>query len=127
MQNERLAPATTKDKVSGFDYRKAVGLLNYLSSCTWPDVSFITSALSQFLEKPTAEHVAAFKRALRYLKGTKQEVLVLGGKGLDDTIVGLCDLYWARNFDGRSYVLRLNFMENKKATNSGLVNDRSRP
>ncbi|MBW0539507.1 hypothetical protein O181_079222 [Austropuccinia psidii MF-1] len=103
IQNERLTPATAKDKISRFDYGKAVGLLNYLSTCTRPDVSFVTSALSQFLEKPTAEHVLEFKRVLRYLQGTKQEVLILGGKKLDDAIVGFCDLDFGSNFDGRSF------------------------
>ncbi|MBW0568162.1 hypothetical protein O181_107877 [Austropuccinia psidii MF-1] len=103
IQNERLTPAIAEDEVSGFDYRKAVGLLNYLSTCTQPDVSFITSALSQFLEKPTAKHVLAFKRVLRYLQGTNKEALILGGKGSDDEIVGFCDSDWGSNFDGRSF------------------------
>ncbi|MBW0461438.1 hypothetical protein O181_001153 [Austropuccinia psidii MF-1] len=71
--------------------------------CKTENVSFIASSLSQFLEKPTAEHVASFKRVLQYFQGTKQEVLVLGGKGLDGAIMDICDLDWGSNFNGKSF------------------------
>ncbi|MBW0491237.1 hypothetical protein O181_030952 [Austropuccinia psidii MF-1] len=64
IQNERPNPTTVKEEINGFDYRKAVGLLDYFSTCTRPDIAFVTSLLSQFLETPLAENVAAFKRVL---------------------------------------------------------------
>ncbi|MBW0462244.1 hypothetical protein O181_001959 [Austropuccinia psidii MF-1] len=51
--NSRLIPMKENEKSPEFDYRQAIGLLNYLVSCTRPDLAFVTAALSQFLEKPT--------------------------------------------------------------------------
>lgn len=81
--NTHLIPATDSElsdfKASGEDYRRAVGLLNYLVQCTRPDLALVASQLSQFLDKPGTQHWAAFKRVLRYLKYTSTLGLVLGG------------------------------------------------
>ena len=58
-----------------YDVRKhlqsLVGSLNWLSQGTRPDISTITSLLSQHQANPSPGHVAAAKFAVRYLKGTK--------------------------------------------------------
>lgn len=82
--NTHLIPATDA-KIAEFsatneDYRRAVGLLNYLVQCTRPDLALVCSQLSQFLDKPGTQHWAAFKRVLRYLRYTSTLGLVLGGK-----------------------------------------------
>lgn len=81
--NTHLIPATEAEKVefaaSGENYRRAVGLLNYLVLCTRPDLALVASQLAQFLDCPGTLHWAAFKRVLRYLKHTKGLGLVLGG------------------------------------------------
>lgn len=82
--NTRLIPATDAEvdefKASKEDYRRAVGLLNYLVQCTCPDLALVSSQLSQFLNRPGTQHWAAFKRVLRYLRFTTSLGLVLGGK-----------------------------------------------
>lgn len=40
----------------GISWRRAVGLLNYLSTATWGDLTIVVSQLSQNLEKPGLEH-----------------------------------------------------------------------
>lgn len=82
--NSHLIPATDAElsefKESKEDYRRAVGLLNYLVQCTRPDLAIVSSQLSQFLDRPGSLHWAAFKRVLRYLRFTTSLGLVLGGK-----------------------------------------------
>ena len=50
-------------------YQRLVGKLIYLSH-TRPDISFAVSAVSQFMNNPTEEHMQAVYRILRYLKLT---------------------------------------------------------
>lgn len=82
--NSHRIPATDEElsefQASGENYRRAVGLLNYLVQCTRPDLAVVSSQLSQVLDKPGSQHWSAFKRVLRYLKGTAHLGLMLGGK-----------------------------------------------
>lgn len=85
--NSHLVPATDAE-IDEFnstkeEYQRAVGLLNYLVQCTRPDLAFVSSQLSQFLDRPGMPHWAAFKRVLRYLKYTSTIGLVLGGKPVE--------------------------------------------
>lgn len=81
--NSHLTPATPEDiaafESTGENYRRVVGLLNYLVVCTQPDLALVASQLAQFLEHPGIERWAAFKRVLRYLRHTSHIGLVLGG------------------------------------------------
>ena len=81
--NTHLVPATEAEKEdfskSGENYRRAVGLLNYLVLCTRPDLAFVASQLAQYLDCPGTIHWLAFKRVLRYLKNTVNVGLTLGG------------------------------------------------
>ncbi|MBW0500336.1 hypothetical protein O181_040051 [Austropuccinia psidii MF-1] len=86
-----------------FSYQKAVGLLNYLTSCSRPDLAYATSILSQFLDKPLDCHVSAFRRILRYLQGTKNYELTLGGTVKNSEIIGFSDSDWGSNYDGCSF------------------------
>jgi hypothetical protein len=63
---------------SGFNFRRGVGLLNYLVQCTRPDLAFTCSYLSQYLNKPSKTHQNHFLHVLRYLQHTKTFGLTLG-------------------------------------------------
>lgn len=58
--NTHLVPASDEEHAefiaSGENYRRAVGLLNYLVLFTRPDLALVASQLSQFLEKPGPAH-----------------------------------------------------------------------
>lgn len=50
-------------------YKQIVGSLMYLSA-TRPDMMYVISLLSRFMEAPTIFHFQAAERVLHYLKGT---------------------------------------------------------
>ena len=56
---------------------------------TRPDISFAVSTLSQYLDAPHTTHVQAAIGVFRYLSGTKDLKLVLGGSTTN--IVGYSD------------------------------------
>lgn len=51
-------------------YQEMIGELLYLSNRTRPDITFATSYLSQFNNRPEKHHYVMTKRILRYLSGT---------------------------------------------------------
>ena len=70
-------------------YKQMVGSLMYLTA-TRPDLMFIVSLISRYMERPTKSHLLAAKRALRYIKG----MVSLGmfyKKGGSEELVGYTD------------------------------------
>lgn len=61
----------------------------------------MASQLSQFLDRPGTQHWAAFKRVLRYLKGTQTLGLVLGGPSINLSVYSDSD-YAGCSYTGRS-------------------------
>lgn len=93
-------PSDALDVASHHEYRKLIGSLLYLSTCTRPDLSFAVNALSRFQQTPSYDHLLLAKRILRYLKGT----LYLGityGRGGNDSAIQLQN-YSDANFAGDS-------------------------
>ena len=93
-----FAEISDKDRVN-FPYRQAIGNLVYLATATRPDISWIISKLSQYLENPGAEHIAALKRVFRYIKGTKS--FCLSYKPTSGYLQGYCDSDWAGDVKDR--------------------------
>ncbi len=60
-------------------YRELLGSLMYVAVGSRPEISYPVSALSQFVEEPRSTHLKAGFRVLRYLKGTRDQWLVIGG------------------------------------------------
>ena len=46
------------------------GGLQWLQTCTRPDISFSTNILARYASNPSPEHLAYADRVLRYLAGT---------------------------------------------------------
>jgi hypothetical protein len=64
-------------------YREAIGSLMYAAVTTRPDIAFVVSTLSQFLNNPGDLHWEATKRVFLYLAGTKDYELTSGGERHD--------------------------------------------
>ncbi|MBW0463409.1 hypothetical protein O181_003124 [Austropuccinia psidii MF-1] len=100
--SSRLIPTSTT--AASINYQRAVGLLNYLVSCTRPDIAYAVSCLAQFLNNPSKEHEIAFKHVLRCVflygligwKTSKQEVVALSSTEAEyRSISGCCqDVCW---------------------------------
>ncbi|MBW0536835.1 hypothetical protein O181_076550 [Austropuccinia psidii MF-1] len=68
----RLLPrADTNAPAASINYQRAIGLLNYLVTCTRPDLAYSASCLAQFLNNPSSENETSFKHVLPYLSGTQ--------------------------------------------------------
>ena len=72
------APRTIKerDEMLNVPYKQILGCIRYLVSCTRPDLCFTAGILSRFMQDPGPKHWQALKRLLRYLKRTKDMVLI---------------------------------------------------
>lgn len=107
-------PSTAEDiqAMRRIPYQNAVGALNHAAVMTRPDIAFAVHKVAQFNANPGMVHWTAVKRIIRYLKGTRDHVLTLGGK-LDPslTITAYSDSDHAASPDhGRSvsgYVMML--------------------
>lgn len=60
-------------------YRSAVGALMYIATCARPDIATSASILGRSFEAPRESDWTAAKRVVRYLKGTADWRLRLGG------------------------------------------------
>ena len=91
-------------------YRELVGSLNYLAVATRPDISFAVGHLASFFDCYREEHWSAAIRVLRYIKGTRDLSLILGGsplpslQGYSDSDYGNCT-YTSRSVSGYCYSL----------------------
>ncbi|MBW0564607.1 hypothetical protein O181_104322 [Austropuccinia psidii MF-1] len=99
---EPVSSSLASEEIS-INYRRAVGLLNYLVTCTRPDLAFSASRPSQFLNNPGREHELAFMHVLRYLRGTSTWGITLGRVGDNSVISAFCDSDLGSNYDSRSF------------------------
>ena len=71
-------------------FRQIVGSLIYLT-ITRPDLSYPVGVISQFMARPTEEHLQCAQRVLRYVSGTKDRGLVYR-TGTATQLVGYTDV-----------------------------------
>jgi hypothetical protein len=87
--SHQQSPTTPEERtayeeyVNGFKYIEGIGAVLYATQ-TRPDIQHAVGVLAKFGACPGKPHLKAFKRVLRYLKGTVRFGLRLGGK--DDGI-----------------------------------------
>jgi hypothetical protein len=97
------------DDMKNVPYREAIGSLMYAAIGTRPDITFAVTALSQYLQNPGRPHWEQAKRAIRYLKGSRDWKLVYGSTG---GVEGFSDANWGNDVDDRhsicGYVYTLN-------------------
>jgi hypothetical protein len=75
------SPCTDADHelMSRIPYRSLIGSLMYLAISTRPDIAYAVQQLCKFLDSYRHAHWEAAKCIVRYLKGTRDIQLVLGG------------------------------------------------
>ena len=88
-----------QDYMSKVPYSSVVGSLMYAMVCTRPDIAYVVSMVSRFLNQPQKEHWKAVKRIFRYLKGTTDLGLSYGSHS-NCCLTGYSDaillLIWSR-------------------------------
>ncbi|XP_052478408.1 secreted RxLR effector protein 161-like [Gossypium raimondii] len=78
-------------------FRSLVGKLMYLTS-TRPDIVYVVSLVSRFIEKPYSNHWEVAKRILRYVKGTIEYGIFYKANTLVD-LIGYTDSDLAGSID----------------------------
>jgi len=82
-------------------YRQAIGSLQYLVTCTRPDIAYPVSLLAKYSGAPTVAHWNAVKRVFRYLKGTSAFGISYTSSDKYVPLKGYADASWASNIDNR--------------------------
>jgi hypothetical protein len=108
-------PSTKEDiaEMDSIPFRQAIGSLTYLTTCTRPDIAAALGSVSKFVSNPGMAHWSAVKRIMRYIKGTSNYGLKLGGTSEETMILdGYADSDWAGDQDDRrsrtGYIFQLN-------------------
>lgn len=86
-------------KVDKTYFKQIVGSLMYLTA-TRPDMMYVVSLISRYMENPTELHLQVAKRVLRYLKGTT-EFGIFYKNGGDDELVAYTDSDYAGDLEDR--------------------------
>ena len=90
-------------KVDKTYYKQIMGSLIYLAA-TRPNMMFVVSLISRYMENPTKLHLQAAKRVLRYLKGITG-FGIFYKKGGDDELVTCSDSGYAGDLEDRKSTL----------------------
>ena len=104
-------------KVDKTHYKQVLGSLMYLTS-TRPNMMFVVSLISHYIENPIEMHLQVVKQALRYLKGTT-DYGIFYKKGGDEKLIAYTDSDYAGDLDDRkkhfwicvSYIFKSNVMD----------------
>ncbi|XP_021992050.1 secreted RxLR effector protein 161-like [Helianthus annuus] len=89
----RLTKEDPEESVDQNMYRSLVGCLMYLTN-TRPDILFVVSRISRFMERPKKSHWESGKRILRYVKGTLNHGIIYS-KGSRGKLTGYSDSDYA--------------------------------
>jgi hypothetical protein len=81
-------------------FRRCLGSVMYVMTCTRPDLCYAISKLSRYMSKPNEQHWIAMKRVLRYLQQTAHVSLLLDSDSTL-TVTGYCDADWGTDTDDR--------------------------
>ena len=85
--------------MDGISYASAMGSLMYAMLCTRPNICFVIGIVSRYQSNPRPEHWTTVKHILKYLRRTKDYMLMYGG---DELIpIGYTDLDFISNKDLR--------------------------
>ena len=88
-------------KMKGIRYNEAIGSILWPAVVSRPDIAYVTSILSQFLQNPGYVHWEGVKRVISYLNTTKNYWLTFGGS-TKNLVEGYSDADWASQKDRHS-------------------------
>ena len=71
--------AEEKEHMKTVPYASAVGSLMYVMLCTRPDICYLVGIVSRYQSNPGREHWTAVKHILKYLRRTRNYMLVYHG------------------------------------------------
>ncbi|XP_031387187.1 secreted RxLR effector protein 161-like [Punica granatum] len=83
-------------------YASAIGSLMYAILCTRPDIAYAISVTSRYQSNPGPDHWTTVKNILKYLRRTKDMVLVYGGGEL--RLDGFTDSDFQSDVDDRKSI-----------------------
>ena len=89
-----------REQMQNIPYASAVGSLMYAQVCTRPDIAFAVGMLGRYQSNPRMDHWRATKKVMRYLKGTKDYMLIYR-RTEDLEVVGYSDSDFAGCVDSR--------------------------
>jgi hypothetical protein len=101
-----------REKMKTVLYALAIESIMYAILCTHPDVSYALSMTSRYQKNPKEDHWTAVKNILKYLRRTKDVILIYSGeKHL--TVMGYCNVSFQTNRDDSKsqtwYMYMLNY------------------
>ena len=99
-----------KERMSRIPFASAVGSLMYAMLCTMPDICYAVGIVSRYQSDPGEEHWIATKHILKYLRRTRDYMLVYSSGSLET--IGYTDSNFQGDTDSRKstygYVFTLN-------------------
>ncbi|XP_062087593.1 secreted RxLR effector protein 161-like, partial [Humulus lupulus] len=99
--SKKQSPQTPQEEeeMKQIPYASAVGSLMYAMLCTRPDICYAVGVVSRYQSNPGRQHWAAVKHILKYLRRTKDYMLVYSGGSLDP--IGYTDSDFQTDVDDR--------------------------
>ena len=88
-----------KERMSGIPFASAVGSLMYAMLCTRPDICYAVGIVSRYQSDPREEHWIAVKHILKYLRRTRDYMLVYSSGSLET--IGYTDSDFQGDIDSR--------------------------
>jgi hypothetical protein len=96
---------------SSVPYRQAIGALNYLSTCTRPDISYAVHFVARSMQNPTENDWVNVKRIFRYLKYSANFGITYS-KSKEGKILGYSDASYAPESTDRKSTTGYVFLKN---------------
>ena len=96
--NSSVTPQEEED-MRRIPYASAVGSLMYAMLCTRPDICYAVGVVSRYQSNPGQEHWIAVKHVLKYLRRTRDYMLVYSGGDLN--LLGYTDSDFQSDKDSR--------------------------
>ncbi|KAL0554623.1 hypothetical protein IC582_008549 [Cucumis melo] len=99
--SKKQCPNTPQEveDMSNILYASAVGSLMYAMLCTRPDICYLVGIVSRYQSNPRRDHWTTVKNILKYLRRTKDYMLVYGSK--DPILTGYTDSDFQTDKDAR--------------------------